>query len=572
MFKEAKYTAEIRENQSPNTHVVTVEAAGAGVLLFSLLETNVPFRIDEKNGRIYSTASLDFETQQYFEIHVIARDPSGNQNIVDVRISLVNEFDNTPVFLASLFEAAVASSASIGQSVLQIFASDADIDDFVEYSLGSSKIDDIGDYFNVDRQTGVLTVRTSLVPLADRGDEISFLVTATDQGNPPNRADVPVNVSILPAHLPMIRFSQFVYTFEAPEDLSLNDIVGTVEVDFTMAYKLAILASPNAVENPASNFAISSPRGEITIIEELDREISSSHKFMIKAWAADDPRIASLAMVEISVLDRPDMAPAFTESKYSPIEVKENAPIGSRIFLIKAVDFDQNDAVGYEIDASFQEFKIDPETGWITLSSSLDREKQAEYSFSVIAKSKKSGALAAEKVFVVVTDENDQKPMFLKELYSVEISESAAPGTVVTIVQAVDRDLPPNNITEYFIVGGNELGHFSIRPPTGEIFVSQAGKLDFEIVREYLLIVLASDGLHSSKARVEIQILNANDHRPKCEHDSVVVKILESTPVPSELFTMIADDADADESELKYSLIPENLQEFEMSSTGMEMN
>ncbi len=100
-------------------------------------------------------------------------------------------------------------------------------------------------------------------------------------------------------------------------------------------------------------------------------------------------------------------------------------------------------------------FVINAATGWVTVSSELDRESVVveHYFFGVEARDYGAPPLSATaSVTITVMDVNDNRPEFLQKEYYVRLNEDAAVGTSVVIVTAVDRDV--NSAVTYQITGG----------------------------------------------------------------------------------------------------------------------
>lgn len=67
------------------------------------------------------------------------------------------------------------------------------------------------------------------------------------------------------------------------------------------------------------------------------------------------------------------------------------------------------------------------------------------------------------------------------------------------------------------LIGGDPLGQFAIENIQNEWKVFVKKPLDREKRDNYLLTITATDGTFSSKAIVEVKVLDANDNSPVCE-------------------------------------------------------
>ena len=110
-------------------------------------------------------------------------------------------------------------------------------------------------------------------------------------------------------------------------------------------------------------------------------------------------------------------------------------------------------------------------TGQISLLKALDYEQQKTYQFSVEAiDAEIPPNKATASVLVRVTDENDNKPVFVNNSATAMIMESANVDRFVYQVMAYDKDDKLNGQVRYEIEDGNigntfsinNLGNFSI--------------------------------------------------------------------------------------------------------------
>ncbi|GCC39948.1 hypothetical protein chiPu_0023507, partial [Chiloscyllium punctatum] len=98
-------------------------------------------------------------------------------------------------------------------------------------------------------------------------------------------------------------------------------------------------------------------------------------------------------------------------------------------------------------------FSIDPVTGVITTSRSLDREQQDHYQLTVYAKDSGSPPnVATVTVSIKIEDENDNKPMFEKDVYELQVPENQERVPLFTM-KATDKDAGENGCVQYEIIG-----------------------------------------------------------------------------------------------------------------------
>ncbi len=116
--------------------------------------------------------------------------------------------------------------------------------------------------------------------------------------------------------------------------------------------------------------------------------------------------------------------------------------------------------------------------GSLVVLNSLDREDTPTYSIHVSAT---DGQQTSEAIInIIVTDVNDQTPVFTNQWYSFDIEEDARTGTTVGQVSAVDMDTGHNSDLSYAFVSHWGRDIFSLDPKTGVLTL--IGRLDYEQV------------------------------------------------------------------------------------------
>ncbi|NXI71548.1 CADH1 protein, partial [Anseranas semipalmata] len=214
-----------------------------------------------------------------------------------------------------------------------------------------------------------------------------------------------------------------------------------------------------------------------------------------------------------------------------PISCLENhrGPFPMRLVQIKS-NKDKETKVFYSITGQGADsppvgvFTIERETGWLEVTQPLDREEIGKYVlFSHAVSASGQPVEDPMEIIITVTDQNDNKPVFTKQVFVGYIEENAKPGTSVMTVNATDADDAvnvDNGIISYSIVSQEpprpHHQMFTIDPQKGVISVLVTG-LDRETTPNYTLIVQATDqegkGL-STTATAVIEVTDANDNIP----------------------------------------------------------
>ncbi|OXB52485.1 hypothetical protein ASZ78_008428 [Callipepla squamata] len=240
---------------------------------------------------------------------------------------------------------------------------------------------------------------------------------------------------------------------EGEIELRINEIASV-----RMRYTLRRAQDPDVGSNSLQSYALSGDehfslsvqagadgekRPELVLAKALDREEAAFHELLLTASDGGEPALTGTARIRVIVLDANDNAPAFSQAVYS-VRVPEDVPVGSALLSVTATDPDDgtNGDVKYiqEIsDKASKTFRLEPDTGEIKLLRNLDYEVTDFYELLVQAHD--GGGLSdTAKVSISVTDVNDNAPEISVRSALSEISEDAAPGTVVALVHVQDRD------------------------------------------------------------------------------------------------------------------------------------
>lgn len=112
--------------------------------------------------------------------------------------------------------------------------------------------------------------------------------------------------------------------------------------------------------------SINSKTGEITVKGKVDRETYPWINLTLRATDSGPVSLTGMAFLNIQVLDENDNNPVFEANGQNEYFVSEDAPIGSLVAQVKAVDEDIGEygKVTYLLDStsSYGKFKIDKET------------------------------------------------------------------------------------------------------------------------------------------------------------------------------------------------------------------
>lgn len=572
-FVRTSYEATIPENAPPGTHIVTVHTTDPdenNLSQFSIAAggSSFLFAIDSVTGELTLNGSLDYEDERVRYIYVNAQDPQASQNIaqVQVTINIEDVNDNAPVFSEDLIERTFPELYFSSGGILASFsATDADDGENgqIEYVLKT-----LTDHFRVETNLGrgwiyAIPPISYIVPSPeDTSDpnEYVFSVFAVDLGTPALYDEVAVIMHVIPdnSHTPV--FEESSYFSPVTQDTRTNTrILQVVAVDQDTGTNADITYSV-AEGNGTSRFDIEANSGWIiTRNVPLAADVGNFYQLIIKATDQGHIRKEANTTVTLLITDSNVYAPVFDDDTYSATVAED--VVQGMIITVYATDDDDgiNGEIRYSITGNDADlFNIDATSGVVTLAGSLDREMADEHQVQVIAEDQAMyPQTAVATLRVIVTDVDDNPPVFKPKQYSAEVYENTPSATSVVTVVATDVDEGANAEFEYVITGGDGTDYFTISGNTGLILTQ--GNLDYETGKTtYLLTVAAvnEDGTMVDYAHVTVTLLGRNEFYPQFPRHQYDFYVNEHAADGDPVGMVLAFDSDlGDDSTVNYLLI-----------------
>ncbi|XP_072438052.1 cadherin EGF LAG seven-pass G-type receptor 3-like isoform X4 [Chiloscyllium punctatum] len=580
-FSEKRYIVQVREDIRPHTQILQVTATDLDKDNNALVHYNIisgnsrgQFSIDSLTGAIEVVTPLDFEVEREYALRVRAQDagrPPLSNNTGMVSIQLVDVNDNAPIFVSTPFQVSVLENAPLGHSVIHIQAVDADYGENarLEYRLTDTATDTP---FVINSGTGWITVSAQL----DREsvEHYSFGVEAWDHGSPSLSASASVTITVMDVNDNRPEFTQTVYFIRLNEDAAVGTSVLTVtavdrDVNGVVTYQIT-------GGNTRNRFSISTQGGMGIITLALPLDYKQERRYVLTITASDRT-LHDTCHVHVNITDANTHRPVFQSAHYS-VNVNEDRPVGSTVVVISATDDDvgENARITYYLEDNIPQFRIDPDSGAITLQTELDYEDQMTYTLAITAKDngipQKSDTTYVE---IMVKDVNDNSPVFVNVQYQGSVSEDAPPFTSVLQISATDRDAHANGRVQYTFQNGEDGdGDFTIEPTSG--IVRTVRRLDRESVPIYDLTAYAVDRgipVHRTPVHIHVSILDVNDNAPVFPADEFEVFVKENSIVGSVVGKITAADPDeGSNAQIMYQIVEGNIPEiFQMDIFSGEL-
>lgn len=244
-------------------------------------------------------------------------------------------------------------------------------------------------------------------------------------------------------------------------------------------------------------FLLDARTGELRTAKPLDKEalpdVTGLVTFTVRArevingMPSSDALATTQTNASITIRDVNDSPPAFNERNYF-VTLSENTAPGTPLPLTMSVrdpDVGQNAVFSLRLDDVSHVFDVEPKlvSGASQVSirvtnGTLDYENPNQRKFIVLVIAEetetKERLSSTATLTVSVTDTNDNRPTFDEDTFSVEVSETAAAGTVVEKITA--RDLDSGRFGDQGIrysLSGTGAELFSVDDRTGVISVAE---------------------------------------------------------------------------------------------------
>uniref|UniRef100_A0AAQ4RC38 Cadherin, EGF LAG seven-pass G-type receptor 3 n=1 Tax=Gasterosteus aculeatus aculeatus TaxID=481459 RepID=A0AAQ4RC38_GASAC len=582
-FSQYNFQVQVAENQPPATSVIIMsasdpDAGDAGRVSYTMAplmnsRSSDYFRIHPDTGLISTTQILDREHMDLHYFRVTATDHGSSRlsGTTMVAITIADRNDHSPIFEQTEYRETIRENVEEGYPILQLRATDLD-----SPSNANIRYRFVGDTaamaraaFEIDPRSGLITTRGAVD--RENNEHYTLQVEASDQGKEPGprSATVKVFITVLDENDNVPQFSEKRYVVAVKEDVRPHTEILRVSAtdrdkDSNAAVHYNIISG-----NSRGQFSIDSVTGEIHVVAPLDFESEREYTLRVRAQDNGRPPLSNnTGIVSVQVTDVNDNPPIFVSTPFQA-SVLESAPIGSSILHIQAIDTDSSDNARLEYrltgTGSDTPFIINSATGWVTVSSILDRESVEHYFFGVEARDYGMPPLSATaSVTITVMDVNDNRPEFLQKEYYARLNEDASVGTSVVTVTAVDRDV--NSAVTYQITGGNTRNRFAISTAGGAGLLSLALPLDYKQERRYVLTVTASDRTLHDTCQVHINITDANTHRPVFQSAHYSISVNEDRPPGSTVVVISATDDDVGENARITYFLEDNIPQFRIDA------
>ena len=500
-----------------------------------------------RNGAVYLSQSLDFESTGNFSLVLFCSDGSENPlrdtAILNVIVEGINEY--IPSFSNMSYSFAISEYAGAGDLVGTVVASDLDggLDGQVLYSTlsGSGQ-----DYFTISDMGGL--IRTSVLPLnATAFPVLQLNVRATDGGS--LHGDAIVLIRVEDVNEPPLFSDMGTYFIRTSTSVLPGDTIfsftcydtdtgdnSAVDIEITMLPPLLDLYLFTVARRGARDAHL---RPNATLP-------AGSFELTVTCSDSGSPSISSSTSLTLRV-ESFNTAPVFTQNIVSPV-IEETIAIGSTIFTVSAEDAQTGVVYSIAGGTGRGTFQVGRETGAVSVVLPLDYETVLEYTLniSVTDLSPSNPLSATMEVQIIVTNVNDEYPVLTPAVeQTITLQESSPPMTHVASYTCSDRDMTAVTIS---ISSQDTPFPFSVSS-TGD--VTLVGTLDYEVRTSHTIAVTCSDRevrqgegtVLQTTQNLRVVVSPENLHAPVFTSE-LTFNVSESTPIGSIIASLEASDSD----------------------------
>ena len=467
-------------------------------------------------------------------LQVICKSFNKEFEVISIEVVIMDINDNSPIFPTDNLPLKVAEDLQIGSKFLIPSAQDFDSKDF---DIAFYTVENCNDCrFTLDVDTSEIKNPKLFIRSNDRlnreRNPISFDIIAEDKGNPPKRGRLRVIINIEETNQPpyFVNSTYVIEVFE--ESLVPQPIVKIKAFDFDKGNNGKIEYFFEKSNIYGNLIVINAKTGNVYIKNKLDYENKKEYKMKVIAKDMANPSLSASCLLIIHVIDKNDHAPKVTLTSEKKgdrqlIEVLENVQETQTVAFLSVSDEDQglNANVSCRISNHYDLFslsKIHFNIYSVSTLSPFDRESNPFYTIEVLCVD--MGEPPLETIFdfnVNVSDQNDNNPYFIEQVYRSEVFENSPKGTYLLDVAAVDSDIDVNGEVRYILEDKMYYNGLVILDDVTGVLKTGHRSLDYETNTSISFKIEARDLGNpplSSFTNVIIEVLDTNDNPPKFQN------------------------------------------------------
>ena len=559
-FERFSYTVEVDENLS-NVVILQVQAhssnpGSASKIVYKIVKSSLPdhFSIDRYSGMIKLDKPLDYEQTKFLELTVEAKEEGADAQFTTtvVQIRTRDSNDCAPEILAMPSVLRIPESTlPLNEIIYQVMAVDLD-SSYNNNNLINYEFQNPSAFFVINRMTGQIFANQSLTPLSE-----NLVIIVSDNGSPPLATVKEIKLIVYKDTIdqPTPIFSAAQYGYDLETAVEPGNVLLRVKAKIPNGNQVYY----NISSDPTGQFIVDPASGAISVLTKLDPETVNNNNilnpynkpsamnnhlsrsqvfsFIVNAYNREDPYYSSESSVTVRIVDSTVRCPKFPFSQYYAT-IEENSPPNTIVLqdlMIEDYRRFEKQQLTYQIteDNSNDNFFIDVfnekfstnqnGSAYVNLinasankmsvslkiKKAIDRDTMSRFLhgvYTLVVSASNVKCSTRTMIKVLVEDANDNNPVFTEQNYFVQLRENTQANTVVTRVNATDKDQLDHNKLRYYIVDGNERQMFTMNENSGVI--SLLAVPDREQMNYYQLRLVAIDTANNTGfATLNVEIL-----------------------------------------------------------------
>ena len=575
-FKAFNFNASIAQNALIGTSIFNLapNVMPSGSYTYSIESGNVGGVFRLTGSSVELAGQLNYENQSLYELTIGVQNSFGNKSYALLHIQVNDTNKYPPLFLLNTTFIAIPETTTTNLPIFSMITTDRD-------GLAANRY--AACLFQPS--SPVVSFLPSSCRLQLNSPGLNYLtgphtynltVNASNIVNPALSSISQLSIKVLNGNKYSPQFTTNLASVQYY--LDENSTVGTIITTAT-ATDLDIGSSGEITygmfgdQHHYLDFTIDTYTGVIWQSNTLDFARQSFYILAVVAGDGGNPGRTATSLVNIQIVDTNNNAPMWQRDSYSAA-ILENTTINSQLITVAATDGDHVDMsislpalrlqygyVSYSITAGdpLNQFRINIDTGVVTIVAPLDREQVPAYNLTLTA-TDGGGLYNNAYLYIQLLDVNDNAPLFQNITYSATVPENAPLGTFMVQLTAMDKDIGTNAIFTFAITGGNTYNSFRINATTGNVYTNAS--LDRENISVYNLVVTATDkGIPTLRSSVNLtaRILDINDNAPTFTQTSYNASVYENRTLGFVIKQIVATDPDYGEnSTVMYSIVTQN--------------
>ena len=556
VFYPRKYYATVLEGQGSDVIIETVTATDKdegenGEVLYSLFGNDFgKFMVEETTGEIKTTGALNKQARNRYTLTIKARDKTGlGDDAATLEVSVISVTDLIPKFSKDIYRFTIpedlgSQSNNVGSNIGSVRAT-ANNGAQIVYSLVSGDADQI---FTLDSSTGWLKRNKRIDREMYPSFELKIVAAAGDLFG---TTVVEVQIEDLNDNAPVLDAP--IIEIEIPEDAPVGHYVTRIKATDSDAPGPNSRLTFSLQRDPNNIFGIESDTGLLYLnkpVRVLEASVTQLDRFEVVVMDNGNPVFSAKQEVLVKIQDVNNHTPKFSQSAFE-MSLTESTEVNTMIQKFEAHDDDlgNNGKVIYNITRGNADkaFGVFP-NGMFYVAKELDRETKDLYKLTLLATDKGLEPRSSEcNITIHITDQNDNKPIFVNATYILTVYENKPPGTFVGYLKAMDIDMGRNAELSYYLAE-NQMD-FKIDSQTGEITTLRSFDREslFHVGYTLTFDAIVKDNGHERLqdiATVRVDVLDENDSPPEFRERIYKAYVFENAAILSNVTVVKADDPD----------------------------